>query len=264
MATKPKTVVPITAAPSAGKPKTSTAIAVKAGSNIVSIQDLLRKQAEEIGDKTAPAGGNYIRVTQDKFFTLPDGTRTPGPLQLVVVDFASHNRFYDGAYDPKEIKPPACFAIGTNPLKLVPSKNAPVPQASDCQSCPMNQYGSDGAGKACKNTRLLAVLPPDADADTPLWLLSVSPTATKGFDGFVTSVARVFQTPPIGVAATVSFDTSVTYAKLVFSDPQPNANVGVHFPRQEEAKAMLLAEPDVSKYEASKPVPARGKVATRR
>ena len=260
-----KKVTPITEAASAGKPKAAkgTAVAVKTvGSNVVSIQEQLRAQAEAMSEKTAPAGGNQIRMEAGQF-TLPDGTKTPGPLELVIVDFASRHNFYEGKYDPKNIAPPACFAIGTNPLKMTPSKNAPVPQASDCQSCAMNMFGSDGNGKACKNSRMLAVLSPDADEDTPMWLLQVSATALKGFDGLVTSVARVFQTPPVGVVVTVSLNPAVTYPQLVFSDPQPNANVGVHFARQEEAKAMLTVEPDVSKYEAPKAAP-RGKVAARR
>jgi hypothetical protein len=128
----------------------------------------------------------------------------------------------------------------------------------------MNQFGSDGDGKACKNSRLMAVLPPDADEETPLWLLQTSPTANKGFDGYVTSVARVFQTSPIGVVTTVSFDDSVTYAKLLFSDPKPNDNIASHFGRQDEAKEMLAKEPDVSKYEAPAKAPARSKAAIRR
>jgi len=249
----------------ATKAKTSTAVAVKkpSAANIVSIQETLKAQAAGMGERTAPASGSAIRVTQDKQFLLPDGTKTPGPLELVIVDFVSKNSFYESAYDPKSIAPPACFSIGANPLKMTPSKNAPLPQAVDCQSCPNNQFGSDGNGKACKNSRVMAVLPPDADADTPMWILATSPTANKGFDGFVTSVARVFQTPPIGVVATVSFDDSVTYAKLVFSNPQPNANIGNHFGRQEEASAMLAVEPDVSKF--VKAPPARGaKTAARR
>ena len=185
---------------------------------------------------------------------LPDGTKTPGPLQLIIVDFTSKNSFYEGKYDPKAIVPPACFSIGSNPLKMVPSDNAPLKQAADCQSCPMNQFGSDGDGKACKNSRVLAVLPPDADADTPLWTLTTSPTANKGFDGFVTSVARIFQMPPVGVVATVGFDPTQTYAKLVFSDPQPNPDVETYFARQDEAKAMLAIEPDVSQFKTAAPV----------
>lgn len=242
----------------ATKPKASTAVAVKkpSSANIVSIQAALKAQAESMGDRTAPAGGNAIRVTQDKQFLLPDGTKTPGPLELVVVDFTCKNAFYEGAFDPKNIAPPACFAIGNNPLKMTPSKNAPLAQATDCQVCPMNVFGSDGNGKACKNSRILAVLPPDADENTPMWTLATSPTANKGFDGFVTSVARVFQVPPVGVIATVGFDANETYAKLVFSNPVPNPQLAIHFARQDEAAAMLAVEPDVSKF--VKAPPARG------
>lgn len=246
-----KKVTPITDAKA--KPKaTGTSVAVKkTGSNVVSIADMqaaLKAQAAAVVDKTAPASGNAIRVTQDKQFLLPDGTKTPGPLQLVIVDFTSKNSFYQGQFDPKNITPPACFAIGSNPLSMAPSAKAPLAQSTDCQSCPMNQFGSSGDGKACKNSRVLAVLPPDADEDTPLWTLATSPTANKNFDGFVTSVARIFQMPPIGVVATVGFDDSVSYAKLNFSDPQPNENLQTHFGRQEEAKAMLAVEPDVTGF----------------
>lgn len=238
--------------------KKSTAVAVKPASsgNIVSIQEALKAQALAMAGRTAPATGSAIRVTQDKQFLLPDGTKTPGPLELVIVDFTSKNMFYEGAYDPKNISPPACFAIGTDIKTMAPSKNAPLAQAPSCDACPMNQFGSAGDGKACKNCRVLAVLPPDADENTPLWILSTSPTANKGFDGFVGQVARLFEMPPIGVVTTVSFDPSVTYAKLTFSDPKPNPNVGVHFARQEEAKAMLAVEPDVSGFVKKPPAKA--------
>jgi hypothetical protein len=248
------------------KPKTpGTAVAVKkaASANIVSIKEALQAQAADMGNRTAPGSGNTIRVTQDKQFLLPDGTKTPGPLQLVIVDFVSKHTFFEDAFDPKNITPPACFAIGTNPLKLVPSKNSPVVQSTDCSGCPMNQFGSAGTGKACKNSRYMAVLPPDADESTPLWTLATSPTACKDFDGFVGQVSRVFQMPPIGVITTVGFDANKTYAKLTFTEPVPNPNVADHFARQEEARAMLNQEPDVSGF--VKVPPARGgKVAARR
>jgi hypothetical protein len=240
--------------------KPTTAVAVKAAGNIVNIQEMLKAQAAAMSGRTAPATGSAIRVTQDKKFQLPDGTVTPGPLELVIVDFTTKNMFYEGAFDPKNISPPACFSIGNDIKTMVPSKNAPAAQAPDCASCPMNQFGSAGDGKACKNTRVLAVLPPDADENTPLWLLATSPTANKGFDGYVGQVARLFEMPPVGVVTTVSFDTSVTYAKLVFGNPQPNPAVGTHFARQEEAKAMLAVEPDVSGF-VQKP---KGKATGRR
>lgn len=249
----------------ATKPKTTTAVAVKkpTSGNLVSIQDAMKAQLANLAGRVAPAAGSAIRVTQDKQFQLPDGTKTPGPLQLVIVDFIAKNSFYEGAYDPKNITPPACFAIGQNPLSLTPSPNAPVPQSTTgCNGCAMNQFGSAGTGKACKNSRVLAVLPPDADENTPMWTLATSPTANKAFDAYVTSVARVFQAMPVGVVTTVGFDPNETYAKLTFTDPQPNENLVAHFGRQAEAAEMLAVEPDVSQF--VKAAPTRGKAVTRR
>lgn len=243
--------------------KASTAVAVKGttSSAIVSIQEQLKAQlAAQAGKIAAPSGIN-IRTTQDKKFLLPDGTKCDGPLDLVVVDFVSRNMFYEGTYDPNNVAPPVCFAIHSEPRQMVPSDNSPAKQSDDCASCPMNQFGSSGKGKACKNTRMLAVLPPDADTDTPLWLLSVSPTAIKGFDSFVGSVARTFQMPPIGVVVSVDFDPNQTYASLVFKDPQPNGNIEAHFGRQAEAAELLNTEPDYSGYAAPAAKPASRPVA---
>lgn len=231
----------------------STSVAVKKPSgSVVSIKDAIAAQVAALGDRIAPPGGSKIKLAAGSM-TLPNGTKTPGPLDLVVVDFVAKNLFYEGAYDSNNIVPPVCFAIGTNPLKLVPSPNSPLPQAATCAECPMNQFGSAGAGKACKNERHLAVLPPDGDDETPLWALSVSPTGIKGFDGYVAGVARTFQTIPAGVVTTVELDPSKTYPSLMFGGAVPNPNVNAHFARQEEARAMLAVEPDVSGYGVEKP-----------
>lgn len=248
----------------------STAVAVKkTGTNVISMAEMKAKllaQAQGIGDKTGAITGNSIRVTQDKQFVLPDGSKVAGPLELVILDFTSRNSFYEGAFDPKNITPPACFAIGNDPKALVPSKNAPLPQAADCASCPMNAFGSSGDGKACKNTRVLAVMMADRPTDGPIWTLATSPTANKGFDGYVAGLGSRLQMAPLEVVTTVDFDDSVTYAKLVFSTaPEMNGNVAEHFARQEEATKMLAAEPDVSGFVAKAAAPANNrKVAGRR
>lgn len=265
MATK-RTTAPTSASLQKASTKASMSVAVKAPpskANIVSIQDALKAQVAGLANRVAPASGNKIRITQDKKFVLPDGSKSDGPLELVIVDFTTTHNFYAQAFDKDNIVPPACFAIGSDPRNMAPSPNAPEPQSDNCQSCPMNQYGSDGKGKACKNGRLLAVLPPDADADTPMWTLAVSPTALKPFDGYVQAVARTFGMPPVSVVTTVSFNNSATYAQLQFSNPVPNANLAESFNRQAEAKDMLAIEPDVSGYEKPAAKPAR-KVAARR
>ena len=174
----------------------------------------------------------------------------------------SRNEYYEDAYNKDDITPPNCFAIHPEPKQLVPSDNSPDKQCDNCASCPMNQFGSapTGAGKACKNTRVLAVMPPDADDDTEIWTLKVSPTAVKAFDSFVAGVNRTFQLPPVGVVVTVGFSGAKDFPSLEFTDPQLNENVVVHFGRQDEAREMLMREPDVSSFGAEKPAakgPAR-------
>lgn len=240
----------------------STAVAVKKqNTSVVSIQDALRAQAAAATERTAPPSGNKIKLGS-KMFKFPDGSESD-TAELVVVDYVTVNTYYEGKYDPKNIVPPNCFAIGAIPKNMVPSSNAPDVQASDCTSCPMNQFGSDGNGKACKNMRRLAVLPPDADESTPIWTLDVPPTSIKSFDGIVQGVARTFQLPPVGVTVSVTFDSTVEYAKLVFSDPKLNDNVAAHFARQAEAQEILQTEPDVSGFTKKAPATRKPVVARR-
>lgn len=233
------------------------AVAVRSkNTNIVSIQEALKKQAEGIGDRVGAASGIKIKATQDKHFILPDGTKCD-TLDVVILDFVATSNYYASEFDREDITPPDCFAVGIDPKKLVPSANVPNKQADSCSTCPMNEFGSRGKGKACKNGRLLAVLPPDAGPDTPIWLLQPSATALKGFDAYVTSVARTFQMPPISVVTTVSFDENSEYSKMVFGNPQPNKLLADMFARQAEATQLLNAERDVSGWKPMEQPKAR-------
>lgn len=268
MATAKKTAAPAAKTPAAkplkATPEAKTAVAVRkpTGGALVSLKEQLQKQVAGLAERTRPASGNKIRAEKGNF-KLPDGTEA-AELDLVIVDFVTVHKFYEGKFDPKNIVPPGCVAIGTNPKQMIPIAASPNVQADDCQVCPMNEFGSDGNGKACKNGRLLAVLPPDADDKTDIWLLEVSPTALKGFDGYVNSVARQFQLPPVGVVTKVSLDPNVEYQKLVFSDPQPNENLEQCFARQDEARDMLNVVPDFTGYQAPNKAPGRKTAAGRR
>jgi hypothetical protein len=239
---------------------TSTAVAVKKNTSIVSIQDQLKAMVAANAGRVAPPTGSSIKITQDKKFQLPDGTKTGEALDLVIVDFVFRNEYYEGAFDPNNITSPVCFAIHPNQKEMVPSSNSPDKQCEDCASCPANQFGSAGKGKACKNTVVMAVLPPEADADTPLWLLKVSPTALKGFSGYISALNRM-EVAPIQMVVEVGFNPAETFASLTFSNPRPNDNVAEHFARLGEAKDMLAVEPDTTRVAAPKPV---GRVAARK
>lgn len=264
-----KSAKPAATAAAAKTAKTTTAVAVAKAGNIIAPSDvkaLIAQQIAEIqGGALGQAGGDVIAISQDKNFKLPDGTVTGDPLDLIIVDFVSANSFYEGAYNPNDIQPPGCYAVHKIIDQMVPTDKSPNQQASNCATCPMNQFGSAGSGKACKNSRLLAVLPADFDDDTPLWVIKVSPTALKNFDKYVSSLARNGILPSM-VKTVVDFNPAESYAQLMFTDPQPldEEVIARVFARQAEAKERLAQLPDFSTYGQTKPKAApRGKVAPR-
>lgn len=238
--------------------KPGTAVAPRANTSVVSINEQVKKDLADLQNRTGAPGGDQIRVTQDKNFILPDGQKHPGPLQLVIVDFVTHRDFYDRPFDKGNPTPPACFAISVSPKDMVPDKSSPVMQSDQCNGCPMNEFGSDGDGKACKEKRAMAVIPADADANSDIAVLLASATALKGFDGYVRSVGAALGKATYQVITEVSFDPNVTYASLRFSNPQPASDdlVQTAFALRAKARERLLAAPDVSQY---KPPQAKGR-----
>lgn len=238
------------------KKPASKAVATRKTTDVANIDELLAQEAAGIQDQIGAPSSNKIR-TADKVFTFPDGTVTPEPIRVVILDFVSQNKLYEGKYDPNNPIPPVCFAIGKVLKDMVPSDNSLTKQCDNCGQCPNNEFGSDGNGKACKNTRVLAVMAPDATEDDEVMTLEVSPTGLKSYDAYVATVTRLYGKPPIAVTTEVSFDENVSYSTLRFGNPEPNSNLAVHFAKREEAQVMITAEPDMSNAEA--PKPARGK-----
>jgi len=211
----------------------------------------LAAEAASIADSIGKPSTNAIKV-RDKVFTLPDGQVLQAPLRIVIIDFISKNFFYEDAYREGEISAPVCYSISKTVSDMVPSKNATDPQSTACNGCPMNEFGSDGAGKACKNTRVLAVTLPDSDTND-IFTISVSPTAIKAFDAYVGSVAKVFKAPPVRVITDVNFHPEKTYPSLMFGNPQPNALYAEDFSRRGEAEDLLTVEPEAPSEEAPAP-----------
>lgn len=235
--------------------KPSTAIA-KAKINLpANIQEQFAAEVAALQKRISAPSGDRITVTQAKTFKLPNGLEVD-ELECVIVEFVAANFYYDQDYDRNSIVPPACFAIGLEPAGLVPSANSPDVQCASCAGCWANQFKSakTGRGKACSNTRLLAVLPLDADADTPIQILKVSSTGLKSFDGHVANVATKYGVPVRGVVTKVTMSDE-DYASLRFSfvtklglkDPL----LAVVYGQKEAAMQRLLTEPDVSAAKAA-------------
>ena len=234
----------------------------------VNYEEQLAKEAAEIAKRIAAPTGDRIRFNANRAFITPDGMEGE-TLEVVIVDFVSSNLFYDGPFDRDNPQPPGCFAIGPEPSLLVPSPSSPNKQAETCATCPNNQFGSstNGRGKACKNTRLLALMPVTAldknDEEAPIWIMSVPPTSLKAYDSYVHSLASKHRTVPIGVITEVSLDPANTFASPRFRVVRPlkPAELAPFMERREEANGRLTAEPDVSQYAApSKPAGRGGPV----
>ena len=184
---------------------------------VVNVQEALNKELAGLKERVDPPSG-YMISTKGKVFNLPNGSSSDGPLTCVVLDWVTANTYFEGIYNPKDIKPPVCFAIHAEPAKAAPSDKASKKQAKLCSECPKNEWGSDpqgGKGKACKNTRRLLIVPVDATEKTPPWVISVSPTGLKHFDKYVNTLSDM-GTHPIEVATDISFEACEAFPSLRF------------------------------------------------
>jgi hypothetical protein len=217
-------------------------------------EQMEREAAQEIMKQVAAPSSNGISI-RNKQFKLPDGRILDGPIEVVILDFVSKNLHYTGRFDSQNPSPPKCFAIGRVITDMKPSANSPDVQSDSCNGCPMNEFGSDGAAKACKNTRLLAVVEADVP-DAPIMTLSVPPKSLKAFDGYVSKVASLLKRTPYGVVTRIGFHPEAEHEQLVFGNPTPNPQLVEHVARRPEAEAMLFIEPDTSRAEAAPRKPA--------
>ncbi len=242
--------------------KAKSEVAVRGAASLpVNYAEIERQELAEIQKQIGAATGDRVRMKNNQAFITPDG-QEGDELEVAIVDFVSANLFYDRPFDPKSPVPPACFALGAKPTDLAPSENSPSKQADLCAECPNNAWGSDlkgGKGKACKNTRLVAMTTvnvlPDG-ATPPLLILSIPPTALKAFDGYIRTVADRLKTTPRGVLTRITLDKNVDYASPKFEvvrKLEPGEVAGVR-ERMEEARNRLMSEPDVSGYEPPKAV----------
>lgn len=258
--------------PARKKVTASKAVAKRKSTSMVDIQAEIERQRQELTNQINAGSSPIIKIDQDagEFFDIPAEGTVEAPLDLVIVDFVSTNKWWSKKYKPGVIEPPDCFAIGRNPDKLIPSPNGSNIQAESCSACPLNMFGSNGEGKECKNNRLLAVLPP-SKPDDDIHLISVSPTGLKSFDNYIRGLSAI--TVPCAVRTTFNivksgggkgFTLGFNLREHVALDQELAV---AFFNRQSEARTLLTQEPQAAPADApSAPVRGRGrkKVAARR
>lgn len=230
-----------------------SAVAVKPKSTAVSVDvaTQIKRDIEELATRVTAPTGAKIDV-EDKVFTLPTGAKSDTSIDVVVVEFAYRNTFYAAKYQKGTFTTPICYAAALQEKGMAPVAESSQKQSEACGTCEQNAFGSDGAGKACKNSVVMAVLPIDATAETPIWTIAVSPTALKRFSGYVTNLAATHKTAPYAVVTRLSFEASLKYPSLVFAyvEAAPTSLVQLALARREEARKMLLAPPDLTEKAA--------------
>lgn len=84
----------------------------------------------------------------------------------------------------------------------------------DCASCPYNQFGSDGAGKACKNMRRLYIL---RDGRPDIYLLTVPPTSLKDVNKALKTLMGKTKTPYTRQVVTFKLNVVESKDKVKYS-----------------------------------------------
>lgn len=140
----------------------------------------------------------------------------PLPLGLcacIIIASTYENAYYKGKFDPNNPQPPLCYAFGQDEDGMAPHPDVKQKQSETCNTCQWNKWKSDpegGKGKACKNTRRLALLPADAAespqkaAESDTLYVKLPVTSARDWGKYVHAVSAEMKRPPFGVVTTLT------------------------------------------------------------
>jgi hypothetical protein len=250
----------------------------------------IMKWDEELAKQAAEAAKIEESTSTGAFFGLKSGVLTfndsPLPnneMAVVILDGVLENVYYPGTYDPDTPQGPACFAFGRDEKEMRPHEVSVQNGTSvndTCDGCPMNEWGTaeTGRGKACRNTRRLAMIAAGkfeangkfkafTDVDhfesASLAYMKLPVTSVKGYAAFVKQVTGALRRPPYAIFTRVKVVPDATSQfKVTFEalGPVPDNLMGVVMSRHDEAKASI--EQPYQPFEDA--APTRGKKSTAR
>ncbi len=189
------------------------------------IDKMLAVDAEQEANQTAVAGGALISIKGNSF--TYQGTDLGEEMEVVILDFINEHSYYDAPYVQDNPGAPACWALSKNkPIDMAPSKNSVKKQSENCAGCWANEFGSasTGVGKACRNSRKLALISVSDLSDlknAEVVFLSVPPTSLKSFDRMSNSIHKIYKRPLYGLVSEIKFDETSDFEKLIFNAVKP-------------------------------------------
>ena len=179
-------------------------------------------------------------------------------LDGIIIASTHANLYYDEAFNPNDIKNPVCYAYSEDPdeVEMVPHPKSSKPQSGKCATCPMNQWGSDpkgGRGKACKNTRRLAVMVPVSKPEevptAEVATMALPVMSVGNWSNYVNKLAALFSRPPLAMVTTIGTQPDQkSQFKITFDDKGPVdiSLLQAILDRKDAAMAMLEREYDAN------------------
>lgn len=202
--------------------------AKKPGTALVEWDKELAETAAMDSKAAEPTGGKFLSIKGGQLSYNGEEIED-NKMQVIIMDFCYENAYYEDKFDPDTPASPVCFAFNRDEGELAPREVSLKPQNDNCETCPLNEYGSadTGRGKACKNQIRLALIPNSDNAEeiekSEVAYLRVPPTSKKAWDTYFNKYCAKH---PGGVKPTCFFVTEIevytakgeTYARINFNN----------------------------------------------
>ena len=208
---------------------------------VVTWKDRMAAVAAQAAQTEAPKGG-FLSFKGGNI-SYDDNPIPGNKLEVIVTDFLLENSMFREKYNPNKPASPMCYAFGRDEADMKPHPECEEPQHPQCGipgeegCCPNNEWGSDpdgGRGKACKNSRRIALITTDClgheDSATRVKkantvMCKIPLTSIKNFSSYVNQCAKVLDVHPFAVVTELS------------TKPHPTSLFQVHWKVMDTVKA---------------------------
>lgn len=262
-----------------------------AGTAVANYDEEMARYAAQYSKQEENSGGIPYFSVKGATLMFAGSPVPDNRMACVIVDVLIEHAYYPGRYDPDNPEPPSCFAFGRDETAMEPHRvcvEAGTAQNDICGMdrqegcCPMNEFGSadTGRGKACKNTRRLALLPVPGEFDAngkftidhdelPNWLENSSfgffrpgVTSVKAFSNYIKQAGEAMKLPPFGLITKVEIkpDASNQYTVEVKAiDKLPRELTPIVIKRLQEVKPIIETPYPPAAAEGRQKPAARGR-----
>jgi hypothetical protein len=208
--------------------------------NLQAFREQLKTQLQTQQEAGPPAGRTKIRATMDKKFDFPDGIINANPFEVIILNYTWVRAYYPNLFKRGVVETPVCWGLcgsENNFADMKPSDNAKDKKFEGlCMECPLGNFTKDNSPE-CKLSVRLAVIPPDANEETPVWTLEISPKGLAPWKRFIQNL----KAPLPSLVTRVGFDPKLEYPCILTAaarDIDPEM-IPIVMEKQEEATRVL-------------------------